>query len=377
MSNIAVPYMDFGAQHHHLQADFEAAFREISLSGQFILGPHVSAFEQKFAEFCGVDECIAVNSGTSALHLALLAAGVGVGDEVITTPSTFVATIAAISYTGATPVFVDIDPKTYCLNPQLISQAITERTKAIIPVHLYGTIADMPSINALATQHDLTVIEDAAQAHGARLEQGLAGSLGSSAGFSFYPGKNLGAFGEGGAITTSDPEMATEMRSLRDWGQSGKGNHIQPAYNYRMDAIQGAMLGIKLAHLRSWTEARQSIAHRYEQAFEDLPLKLQSVAEFTSSAWHVYSIRLKDREGLRKHLLSNGIQSGIHYPQAVHRSPAYHYLGYAEGTFPHAEALAVEELSLPIYPGMTDAQVEIVISAVRQFAMTDPSPSLD
>jgi dTDP-4-amino-4,6-dideoxygalactose transaminase len=367
MTDTVVPYLDFSSQHIPLQNEFESAFKDITRTGQFILGPYVEAFEKQFAEFCDTPECIAVNSGTSALHLALLATGVGPGDEVITTPSTFVATVAAITYTGATPVLVDIDPQNYCIDPAEIPSVITANTKAIIPVHLYGLISDMEAINSIAGEHGLAVIEDAAQAHGATLDGRPAGSLGNLAAFSFYPGKNLGAFGEGGAITTSDVEMAGLIRSLRDWGQSGKGNHIHNAYNYRMDAIQGAALNIKLGNLEDWTSQRQIIAHRYHDAFSGLPLKLQSAGQSVQPAWHVYSICHADRNKLQKHLLDNGIHTGIHYPQAVHQSPAYHYLGYGEGAFPVAEKLAAEELSLPIFPGMTDIQVDHVIAAVTEF----------
>jgi dTDP-4-amino-4,6-dideoxygalactose transaminase len=367
MTDTVVPYLDFSTQHNPLQTEFESAFKDITRTGQFILGPYVEAFERQFAEYCNTSECIAVNSGTSALHLALLATGVGPGDEVITTPSTFVATVAAITYTGAKPVLVDIDPQNFCINPAKISSVITANTKAIIPVHLYGLISDMTAINSIADEHGLAVIEDAAQAHGATQDGKRAGNHGDLAAFSFYPGKNLGAFGEGGAITTSNVEMAELIRSLRDWGQSGKGNHIHNAYNYRMDAIQGAVLNIKLMNLEDWTNQRQVIAQRYHGAFSGTPLKLQSVSQLDRPAWHVYSICHAERDNLRQHLLDNGIHTGIHYPQAVHQSPAYHSLGYGEGSFPVAEKLAAEELSLPIFPGMTDAQIDRVIVMVTDF----------
>ena len=367
MSEITVPYLNFSTQHLPLQDEFVAAFREITRTGQFILGPYVEAFERNFADFCGANSCIAVNSGTSALHLSLLAADIGPGDEVITTPSTFVATVAAIAYTGATPVLVDIDPETYCIDPKQIPAAITGKTRAIIPVHLYGLVADMSAINAIANKHRLVVIEDAAQAHGAKWQDKTAGSLGDIAAFSFYPGKNLGAFGEGGAITTNNTDMAALVRSLRDWGQSGKGNHVHPAYNYRMDAIQGAALNIKLPELEAWTKQRSELAERYNRAFARLPVKRQHGPDPARSAWHVYSILHEDRAGLQSYLQEKGIQSGIHYPQAVHQSPAYHYLGYKQGDFPNAEKLSAEELSLPIFPGMTEVQINLVIEAVREF----------
>jgi dTDP-4-amino-4,6-dideoxygalactose transaminase len=367
MTDTVVPYLDFSSQHNPHQTEFESAFKDITQTGQFILGPYVEAFEKHFAEYCETTECIAVNSGTSALHLALLAKGVGPGDEVITTPSTFVATVAAITYTGATPVLVDIDPQSYCIDPAKMSSVITEKTKAIIPVHLYGLISDMAAINSIADEHGLAVIEDAAQAHGATQDGRRAGSHGDLAAFSFYPGKNLGAFGEGGAITTNDVKMAELIRSLRDWGQSGKGNHIHHAYNYRMDAIQGGALNIKLRNLDDWTNQRRIIAHRYHEAFSKSSLKLQSISERDLPAWHVYSICHADRDNLRHHLLDNGIHTGIHYPQAVHQSPAYHYLGYGKGAFPVAEKLATEELSLPIFPGMTDTQVNLVIDTVTEY----------
>src|ERR1700681_3829862 len=259
-----IPFLDLKAQYQQIKPEIDAAVMRAIGNAQFVLGPEVAAFEERFASYCNVRHCLAVNSGTSALHLALLAAGIGPGDEVITVSMTFVATTAAILYSGATPVFVDVDPVTWTMNPSLIEAAITPRTKAILPVHLHGLMADVDPIMEIARRHGLVVIEDAAQAHGAEYKGRRAGSIGDLGCFSFYPGKNLGAFGEGGAVVTNVPELARKISLLRDWGQEAKYNHVVAGYNYRMDGIQGAVLNVKMNYIESWTEARRSAAARYD-----------------------------------------------------------------------------------------------------------------
>src|SRR5579862_1221102 len=269
MANIKVPYLDLKAQYHSIKPEIDAAISRVLESCQFVLGPEVAGFEQEFAAYCGATECIAMNSGTSALHLALLAAGVGPGDEVITVPFTFVASVSAVTYAGARPVLVDIDPRSFTIDPAAIEAAITPRTKAILPVHLYGQSADMDPIMEIARRHGLVVIEDAAQAHGAKYKGHPVGSVGDMACFSFYPGKNLGAYGEGGAVTTSKPEYAQTIRMLRDWGQDRKYHHVLRGFNYRMEGFQGAILRVKLRHLEAWTEARRAVVTQYNDLLAD------------------------------------------------------------------------------------------------------------
>jgi dTDP-4-amino-4,6-dideoxygalactose transaminase len=359
-----IPYADLQSQYRSIKGEIDAAVLRVLDSAQFILGDEVAAFEREFAAYCGTAEAVGLNSGTSALHVALLAAGVGPGDEVITVPFTFVATAAAIVYTGATPVFVDIDPITYCMDPRRIEQAITARTKAIMPVHLYGHPADMDPIVAIAQRHGLTVIEDAAQAHGARYKGRPCGSIGQLAGFSFYPGKNLGAYGEGGAAVTSDPAFARTMRLLRSWGEERRYEHAIKAFNFRMDGIQGAILRVKLRHLEDWTEARRARAADYRQAFANSDVRVPVEAEGCRHVYHVYAVRLRNRDATRLRLQEKGIQTGVHYPIPVHLQPAYADLGYRGGDFPVAEEVASEVLSLPMFPEMTSAQVFEVAEAV-------------
>nr|PZN83567.1 MAG: erythromycin biosynthesis sensory transduction protein eryC1 [Acidobacteriota bacterium] len=330
----------------------------------YILGPEVKAFEEAFAAAHDVRHAVAVNSGTSALHLALLALGVGPGDEVITTPFTFIATVAAIGYTGATPVFVDIDPESFTLDPSKIEAAITPKTKVIMPVHLYGQPADMDPILAVAERHGLHVVEDAAQAHLAEYKGRKVGSFGAIACFSFYPGKNLGAYGEGGAAVTNDDRYAATMRALRDWGQTERYRHAMKGYNYRMDGLQGAVLGVKMPHLDAWTEGRRRVAAAYREQFEPAGVALPKEMPYARHVYHVYAIRVADRAAAQRALQEAGIQTGIHYPIPVHLQEAWAELGYRRGDFPHAEQAADEVLSLPIYAELTDEQVARVASAV-------------
>jgi dTDP-4-amino-4,6-dideoxygalactose transaminase len=361
-----IPYADLQSQYRSIKAEIDAAVLRVLDSAQFILGDEVTAFEREFAEYCGAREAVALNSGTSALHVALLAAGIGSGDEVITVPFTFVATAAAIDYAGARPVFVDIDPVTYCMDPARIEDAITPRTKAIMPVHLYGHPADMDPILEMARRRGLVVIEDAAQAHGARYKGRPCGSMGEVAGFSFYPGKNLGAYGEGGAAVTSDPAMAKTMRLLRSWGEERRYEHALKGFNYRMDGIQGAILRVKLRHLEAWTEARRARAADYRRAFAGSEVSTPVEVEGCRHVYHVYAVRLRNRDATRAQLQAKGIQTGVHYPIPVHLQPAYRDLGYEAGAFPVAERIGGEVLSLPMFPEMTMAQVEEVAGAVLE-----------
>ena len=309
-------------------------------------------------------DAIGVNSGTSALHLALLAADVGPGDEVITVPFTFVATAAAIVYTGATPVFVDIDPETFTMAPAAIERVITARTKAIMPVHLYGHAADMDPILDIARRRGLVVIEDAAQAHGAAYKGRPCGSMGAMAAFSFYPGKNLGAYGEGGAVVTSDPALAKKIRVMRSWGEERRYEHSVKGFNYRMDGIQGAILRVKLRHLEAWTDARRARAAEYARAFAGSGIATLVERPDCRHVYHVYAVRLSQRDSTRAALQAAGIQTGVHYPIPIHLQPAHADLGYGRGDFPMSEQAASQVLSLPMFPEMTVEQVEQVAAAV-------------
>ncbi len=364
MANIKVPSLDLKAQYRSIKTEIDAAIAGVLDSGQFILGSEVAQFEQEFATYCKAGECIAVNSGTSALHLALLAAGVGPGHEVITVPFTFVASVAAIIYTGARPVLIDIDPSSFNIDPAAIEAAITPRTKAIMPVHLYGQPADMDPITEIAQGHGLVVIEDAAQAHGAKYKGRPVGSIGDLACFSFYPGKNLGAYGEGGAVTTSNPEYACTIRRLRDWGQDRKYHHVLRGFNFRMEALQGAILGVKLRHLERWIEARRAVINKYNQLLAGAAVELPTEMPWARHAYHLYTLRTARRDALQKALQEKGIQTGVHYAAPVHLQPAYANLGYGRNSLPQSEKAAEEVLSLPLFPEMTGDQIEIVTRAL-------------
>jgi dTDP-4-amino-4,6-dideoxygalactose transaminase len=329
-----------------------------------VLGSEVAAFEEEFAAYCGARYGVAVNSGTSALHLALIAAGVGTGDEVITVPFTFVATVAAICYTAARPVFVDIDSESYTIDVSRIEGVITERTKAILPVHLYGQPADLDPILAIARRKRLVVVEDAAQAHGAEYKGQRVGGIGDLGCFSFYPGKNLGAYGEGGMVVTNQAEYARTIRVLRDWGQERKYHHVLKGYNYRMEALQGAILRVKLCHLEAWTEARRAHAARYDELLAGSGVLTPRAMPYARHVYHVYGIRVREREALQQALQEDGIQTGIHYPTPVHLLPAYADLGYQEGDFPVAERVAAEELSLPMYAELSTDAVNAVCTTI-------------
>ncbi|MEK8022703.1 MAG: DegT/DnrJ/EryC1/StrS family aminotransferase [Candidatus Hydrogenedentota bacterium] len=360
-----IPFVDLKSQYLAIKPEIDAAVMDVLETSGFILGKKVAAFETEFAKAHGATEGIGTNSGTSALHLALLAAGVGSGDEVITTPFTFVATTAAIGYCNARPVFVDITPESFTIDPSKIEAAITPRTKAIIPVHLYGQPADMDSIMEIARKRKITVIEDACQAHLARYKDRPVGSIGDLGAFSFYPGKNLGAYGEGGAIVTSNASFAKTMRMLRDWGQEKKYYHDLKGFNYRMEGIQGAILGVKLKYLAAWTEARRKNAALYAEAFKGSSIVAPAEMSYARHVFHVYAIRSPRRDAIHKMLTDADIQSGIHYPIPIHMQKSYADLGHKPGDFPHAEKAAAEVLSLPMFPELTPAQIAQVADVVK------------
>jgi dTDP-4-amino-4,6-dideoxygalactose transaminase len=365
--NTVIPYFDLAAQMRPLRREIDAAIALTLDQCSFCLGPEVAQFERDFARFCGAGHCTGFNSGTSALHVALILLGVGAGDEVITTPFTFVATAWAISYVGARPVFVDIDDATCNLDPKKVEQAITPRTKAVMPVHLYGNPCDLDSLLAICRRHNLPLVEDAAQAHGATYHEKMVGTFGAVSGFSFYPGKNLGAYGEGGALVTDDPAMDKRARSLREHGSTVRYYHDEIGFNYRMEGIQGAVLGVKLKHLAAWTDARRRLAHRYQELLRDTPLQLPVETPNSRSAWHLYVVRHPRRDELKKHLEEEKVGCALHYPLPLHLQKCYASIGGKPGDFPQAEKSARECLSLPIYPELTDAQQERVAMVVQSF----------
>ena len=360
-----IPFLDLKTQYRSIKDEIHRAIESVLESGQYVLGDEVVAFESEFARYCGADDGVAVNSGTSALHLALLAAGIGPGDEVITVPFTFVATVAAICYTGAHPVFVDIDPRTFTMDPRQIEAAVTPRTKAILPVHLYGQPADMDPILTVARRHGLVVIEDAAQAHGAEYKGRRVGGIGDLGCFSFYPGKNLGAYGEGGIVVTNNGKYSEQVRVLRDWGQTRKYHHVRRGYNYRMEGLQGAILRVKLRQLERWTEGRRRVATIYDALLADSPVEAPHAMADARHVYHIYAVRSGERDDLQRSLQAHGVQTGIHYPIPVHLQEGYRDLGYVAGQFPHTERAAREVLSLPMYPELSNVQIEEVVAAVR------------
>jgi dTDP-4-amino-4,6-dideoxygalactose transaminase len=362
-----VPFLDLKLHHTPLREEFEQAIAEVIDSGIFASGPAVTRFEEAFAQFCECDHAVGLGSGTEAVWLALIACGVGPGDEVITVPMTFMATAEAITYCGAKPVFVDVDERTYTMDATALSGALTSRTKAIVPVHLFGHVADMDPILKFARQHGLFVIEDAAQAHGARYQGQKAGSMGEIGCFSFYPGKNLGALGEAGAVVTNDSELRDKIRSLRDHGQVRKYQHTLIGWNCRMDAIQGACLTIKLRHLERGNELRRKHAQRYNEGFSELnEVVTPTEAEHARHIYHVYTIRVQGREGVIQQLEEKGVGYGVHYPIPIHLQKAYASLGYKLGAFPVSEMIAGEVLSLPMYPELEKDQINFVIETVTE-----------
>ncbi len=325
----------------------------------------MAAFEEEFAAYCNVKYAAGVNTGTSALHLALLAAGIGPGDEVITIPHTFMATVSSIRYAGAKPVLIDVDPVSYTMDPSLIEGAITKNTKAIMPVHLYGQPADMDPIMEIAKKHNLLVVEDACQAHGSEYKGRRAGSIGHMAAFSFYPGKNLGACGEGGALVTNDPDFIKKVRMYRDWGQEKRYHHTLEGYNYRMDGIQGAFLKVKLKHLPAWTEARRAHAAKYAELFAGSPVRFPTEMPYAKHVYHIYAVMAKNRDQMQNILGDKGIATGFHYPIPVHLQPCFAHLGHKKGDFPNSERAADEEISIPMFPELTDEQTAEIATAVK------------
>ncbi len=362
----SIPFLDLRAQFRSLRNEILPEVEKVLDSARYAQGPAAEEFERAFAEYCGARRCVGLNTGTSALHLALRCLDVGPGDEVITVPMTFIATVWAISYAGARPVFVDIDPRTRTMDPNLLERAITTRTKAIIPVHLYGFPADLDAIRAVADRHGIPLIEDAAQAQGARYKGTRLGGTGNLTCTSFYPGKNLGACGEGGALLTDDPEIAARACRLRDHAQSQRYHHDELGYNYRMDSIQGAVLSVKLRHLDAWNEARRTRATEYRRRLQGLPLGLPTVPDYAEPVWHLYVVELDGRDAIRAELGRRGIETGLHYPVPVHLQKAYGELGHRPGDFPHSEALATRCLSLPIYPELTNDQIGCVADQLAE-----------
>lgn len=353
-----VPFIDLKTQYTSLRDEIQPALERVCQTASFTLGEEVREFEKEFAAYCGVQFCVAVNSGTSALHLALLTAGVRPGDEVITTPNTFAATAEAISYLGAKPVFVDIDPGTANLDPQRLEPALSSRTKALVPVHLYGRPADMDPILEIAERHGLAVVEDACQAHGARYRGRRVGNLGCAAAFSFYPTKNLGAYGEAGALTTNDEQIAALARNLRDHGQTSRYHHERIGFNYRMEGFQGAVLHVKLKRLEAWNARRKAIAELYRTLLAGARVEMPRDDPHNESAYHLFAVYVDNRDAVRAALGARGVETAIHYALPLHLQPAYADLGYSPGSFPHAERACERVLNLPLFPELSDEQVQ-------------------
>jgi dTDP-4-amino-4,6-dideoxygalactose transaminase len=363
-----IRFLDLAAEYHELKTEIDAAVARVLESGQFVGGPEVSSLEKEFASYCGAEHGVAVNSGTSALHLALLAAGIQPGDEVITVPFTFYASVASIGYAGAVPVYVDIDPLTFNIDATKIEAAITSRTRAILLVHLYGQCADMDPILEIARRHKLIVIEDAAQAHGAEYRGRRAGGIGDIGCFSFYPTKNLGAAGEGGMLTTNNAQYAHTASLLRSWGEEQRYSPSIKGYNYRLPAIQAAILRVKLRRLEHWIEARRALATEYDRLLEDSGITRPHAASDSRHVYCLYTIRASDRDKLQTSLEAAEIQTAVHYPLPIHLMPAYADARYKAGDFPVAEACAGTVLSLPLHPRMTTSQVEQVAARVGELA---------
>ncbi len=361
-----IKFVDLKAQYNSIREEINKSVQQVLDSTNFILGENVKSFESEFAEFCHAKYSVGVNSGTSALHLALVAKGIGKGHEVITTPNTFIATCAAISYTGASPRLVDIDEETYNMDPKKLEKAITPKTKAVIPVHLYGQAAEMNEIMEISKKHNLTVIEDACQAHGAEHHDKRA-PISDIGCFSFYPGKNLGAYGEGGSIASNDKEFDEKLRALRDHGQVKKNIHKYIGYNYRLEEIQTAILRVKLKHLDKWTEMRRKNASLYSELLKDCNVRTPVERKYNKHVYHLYVIRVKNRQKLIEHLNSKGIQTGVHYPTPIHLQEAYLNLEYKKGSFPIAEKCADEILSLPMFPELKQDEIHEVAKYIKDF----------
>jgi dTDP-4-amino-4,6-dideoxygalactose transaminase len=364
-----VPFLDLKVQYEGIKAEINDALQQVLEKTAFAGGPFVAEFEKQFAAFCGTEQCVAVASGTDALWVALLAAGIGQGDEVITVPDTFIATAEAISFTGAKPVFVDIEEKTYNMDPAKLEAAITPKTKALIPVHLFGQPADMDPILEIARKHNLFVLEDACQAHGAEYKGRRTGSIGGAGAFSFYPGKNLGAYGEAGAVTTNNAVLADKMRMFRDHGQPKKYYHDVVGWNARMDGFQGAVLSVKLKHLDAWNDGRRRNAALYGEFLgSGNGLIAPFEADYAKHVYHIYALRVKNRDAFMDALGKKDIATGIHYPVPVHLTGAYSSLGYKMGDFPVAEKCASEFVSLPMFAELSEAQIKYACEEIKKLA---------
>ena len=363
-----VPFVDLVAQYESIAEEIDRAFHEVTASAQYILGTRVQRFEEEFAEFVGAGHAVGVGSGLDALRLGLLALDIGPGDEVIVPANTYIATAFAVSEVGAELVLVDCDPATYNIDPAAVAAALTARTRALLPVHFTGQAAEMRPLLELAESNGLEVVEDAAQAHGTRYDGRPCGSLSKLACFSFYPGKNLGAYGDGGMVTTSDPDVVEKTRRLRNYGERAKYDHVVKGVNSRLDGLQAAFLSVKLPHLPSWNEARLRHADIYTAELEGVgDLALQERSGSSTHVYHLFIVETAERDALRDFLTERGIQTGIHYPVPIHRQEAYGDLGLGLGAFPHAERLARESLSLPMYPELTAEQIRTVTDAIREF----------
>ena len=368
---MTVPFVDLQAQYRSIKSEVDAAIQRVLDTSAFILGREVESFERAFAEYVGASFCVGVSNGTAAIQLALTACGVGAGDEVIVPANTFFATAEAVSTAGATPVFVDCDPASCNIDASKIEASITPRTRAVIPVHLYGRPADLDAVFEIAERHKLIVVEDAAQAHGARYKGRRVGPLGRAGCFSFYPGKNLGAYGEGGAVVTNDAEVARRVRLLRDHGSEQKYRHEIVGYNFRLEGIQGAVLGVKLRHLDHWNGLRREHAARYRELLaphvDAGSLALPPEMPYAESVYHLFVLQADARDSMQRFLSAAGVQTGIHYPVPVHLQPAYAALGHKEGDFPVAESQARRLLSLPMFAELTERQVGYVADAVGDY----------
>ena len=361
-----VPLVDLKRQYLSVKKEIDRAIQEVIDKSAFIMGENVEEFENEFAEFCGVEYGVGTSSGTTALHLALVVCGIKQGDEVITVPYTFIATTEAVSHTGAKVVFVDIEDRSYTMDPEKIEKVITERTKAIVPVHLFGQPADMDKIIEIAKKHNLIVIEDACQAHGAEYKGKKVGSLGDIACFSFYPGKNLGAYGDAGMVVTDNKELAEKVRLLRNHGRAEKYYHQVEGYNYRLDAIQAAILRVKLRHLEEWTEKRRRNAKLYNEFLKGNKVKTPLEMEYAKHVYHLYVIKTEERQELYLKLRENGISAAIHYPFPLHLQEAYRYLGWKKGDFPISEACSEGLLSLPMFPELTEDEIKRIVDIIKR-----------
>ncbi len=368
-----IPFVDLRAEYHSIRAEIDDVIRNVFEQGQFILGENVRLFEEEFAAFCGTSYAVGVASGTEALQLSLVACGVGAGDEVITVANTAAPTALAVTMIGARPIFVDIGPETSTMNPAALEKAITEQTRAIIPVHLYGCVAEMDPILRIARQAKLHVIEDACQAHGAEYRGSKAGTLGDTGCFSFYPTKNLGAYGDAGMIVTQDRALHDKIRMLRNLGQSGRYHHRLLGFNSRLDELQAAILRVKLRHLEEWNKTRANLAALYSKSLQRLPLTLPATPDYCRRVFHLYVIQAENRNRLHEYLRAAGVSTEIHYPVALHLQEAFQYLGIAEGSLPYTERAAKKVLSLPLYPHLKPELVQQIASLIRDFITKEAS----